>query len=54
MKTVGRAFGLVAAVAAVLSVSAVAVAGPSKTQGGLLKGAVHADVSKLMANGTTR
>jgi hypothetical protein len=54
VKTVGRAFGLVAAVAAVLSVSAVAVAGPSKTQGGLLKGAVHADVSKLMANGTTR
>jgi hypothetical protein len=38
----------------VLSVSAVAVAGPAKRQGGLLKGAVHADVSKLMANGTAR
>jgi hypothetical protein len=54
VKTAGRAFGLAAAVAAVLSVSAVAVAGPANAQGGLLKGAVHADVSKLMANGTTR
>ena len=54
MKTVGRAFGLTAAVAAMLSVSAVAAAGPAKTEGGLLKGAVHADIGTLTANGTTR
>lgn len=54
MKTGGRAFGLALAIAVVLAVSAAAVADTAKTQGGLLKGAVHADVSKLMANGTTR
>jgi len=42
------------AIAVVLAVSAVALAGSAKTEGGLLKGAVHADVSKLMENGTTR
>jgi hypothetical protein len=54
VKTVGRASGLAAAVAAMLSVSAVAAAGPARTEGGLLKGAVHADIGKLTANGTTR
>jgi hypothetical protein len=42
-----------AGIAAVLSVAAIAVAGPAK-QAGLLHGAVHADVSTLKANGVTR
>ena len=55
MKTVGRAFGLVAVVAgAVLAVSAVAVAGPAKKHDGLLAGVVHADISKVSASGMTR
>ena len=55
MKTVGRAFGLVAVVAgAVLAVSAAAAAGPAKKHDGLLAGVVHADISKVSASGVTR
>jgi hypothetical protein len=50
VKTVGKAFGLTAVTAAVLAVSAVALAGPAKEQG-LLKRPVHADIDAIKANG---
>lgn len=52
MKTAGRTLALLAASAAVLTVSAVAVAGPAK-KNGLLARVVHADVSKTSAKGMT-
>ena len=49
-----RAFGVVAAAAAAaLAVSAVAAAGPAGKQKRALRGAVHADVSLIRADGTT-
>lgn len=54
MKIVGRAFGVVAATVAVLTVSAVAVAGPAKKQDAALAAVVHADVSRVSASGVAR
>jgi Domain of unknown function (DUF5666) len=54
VKTAGRAFGVVAALVAVLTASAVAVAGPAKKQDGLLVRVVHADINRISASGVSR
>jgi hypothetical protein len=54
VKAIARAFGVVAATVAMLTASAVAVAGPTKKHDGLLAGVVHADISKVSASGMVR